>query len=93
MQIKPRILLLNENSKLCVLVDENGHPIGTGTREVCDALLRMLSRHPSPPELTPPTPKWPGEDEVVVETYSQQPAIPQESYATRLRRWGRSFIR
>ena len=93
MQIKPRILLLNENSKLCVLVDEHGHPIGTGTREVCDALLRMLSRHPSPPELTPPTPKWPGEDEVVVETYSQQPAIRQESFATRLRRWGRSFIR
>ncbi len=91
MHMKPRILLLNENSTLYVLVDENGRPIGTGTREVCNALLRMISRHPSPLEVSPPTQKWPGEDKLVVETYSQQPAIPQESFATRLRRWGRSL--
>jgi len=40
----PIILPLDAWGKLYALQDENGNIIGTGTREVCDVLLYMITK-------------------------------------------------
>jgi hypothetical protein len=39
---EPIILPLNADGELYALQDEQGRIVGTGTREICDALLTML---------------------------------------------------
>ena len=40
--MEPMILPLDADGKLYVLEDEQGRILGTGTREICDALLNMM---------------------------------------------------
>ncbi|HKU74300.1 MAG TPA: hypothetical protein VJR02_10295 [Pyrinomonadaceae bacterium] len=42
MYSEPIILPLNADGKIYALQDELGRIVGTGTREICDALLTML---------------------------------------------------
>ena len=42
MYTEPIILPLNADGKLYALEDEHGRIVGTGTREICEALLTML---------------------------------------------------
>lgn len=39
---EPIILPLNADGKLYALEDEQGRIVGTGTREICEALLTMM---------------------------------------------------
>jgi hypothetical protein len=48
MYTKPMILPLDVNGKIYALQDENGNMIGTGTREVCEVLLYIITKSPSP---------------------------------------------
>jgi hypothetical protein len=43
----PMILPLDVNGKIYALQDEKGNTIGTGTREVCEVLLFMITKHAS----------------------------------------------
>jgi hypothetical protein len=47
MYTKPMILPLDVNGKIYALQDENGNMIGTGTREVCEVLLYIITKSPS----------------------------------------------
>ena len=40
----PMILPLDPQGKFCALQDEHGQTIGTGTREVCEILLYMITK-------------------------------------------------
>ena len=42
MYTEPIILPLNADGKLYALEDEQGRIVGTGTREICEALLTMM---------------------------------------------------
>src|SRR6202008_2105596 len=42
MYSEPIILPLNADGKLYALEDEQGRIVGTGTREICEALLTMM---------------------------------------------------
>jgi hypothetical protein len=42
MYTEPIILPLNADGKLYALQDEHGRIVGTGTREICEALLTMM---------------------------------------------------
>jgi len=42
MYSEPIILPLNADGELYALQDEQGQIVGTGTREICDALLTMM---------------------------------------------------
>ena len=42
MYSEPIILPLNGDGELYALEDEQGRIVGTGTREICDALLSMM---------------------------------------------------
>ena len=44
MQGKPRIFPLNESGEIYALQDEKGNTIGTGTREVCEVLLYIITK-------------------------------------------------
>ncbi|HEY7784837.1 MAG TPA: hypothetical protein VIB00_08925 [Pyrinomonadaceae bacterium] len=44
MYTAPIILPLDVNGKIYALQDENGNTIGTGTREVCEVLLYMITK-------------------------------------------------
>jgi hypothetical protein len=44
MYTKPIILPLDAGGKIYALQDENGNTIGTGTREVCEVLMYMITR-------------------------------------------------
>ena len=44
MYTKPIILPLDAGGKIYALQDENGNTIGTGTREVCEVLLCMITK-------------------------------------------------
>jgi hypothetical protein len=44
MYSKPIILPLDIEGKIYALQDEKGNTIGTGTREVCEVLLFIISR-------------------------------------------------
>ncbi len=55
MYTKPMILPLDINGKIYALYDKEGKIIGTGTREVCEVLLYIITkptRKPSEEELT-----------------------------------------
>jgi hypothetical protein len=44
MYAEPMILPLDINGKIYALQDEKGNTIGTGTREVCEVLLYMITK-------------------------------------------------
>jgi hypothetical protein len=44
MYAEPMILPLDVNGKIYALQDEKGNTIGTGTREVCEVLLYMITK-------------------------------------------------
>ena len=48
MYSKPMILPLDVNGKIYALQDLKGNTIGTGTREVCEVLLYIITKPPSP---------------------------------------------
>jgi len=45
---EPMILPLDVNGKIYALQDEKGNTIGTGTREVCEVLLYIITKPASP---------------------------------------------
>lgn len=48
MYSKPIILPLDVEGKIYALQDEKGNTIGTGTREVCEVLLYIITKAPMP---------------------------------------------
>jgi len=46
MHTKPIILPLDPEGTIFALQDELGKTIGTGTREVCELLLHVITKHP-----------------------------------------------
>jgi hypothetical protein len=48
MYAKPMILPLDPNGQIYALQDEKGNTIGTGTREVCEVLLYIITKPASP---------------------------------------------
>jgi hypothetical protein len=51
MHAKATIMPLDIEGRIYSLRDENGRTIGTGTREVCETLLQMITK-PSTPEVS-----------------------------------------
>ncbi|HEU4934621.1 MAG TPA: hypothetical protein VFT48_21225 [Pyrinomonadaceae bacterium] len=45
---EPMILPLDANGRIYALQDEKGNTIGTGTREVCEVLLYIITKAASP---------------------------------------------
>jgi hypothetical protein len=45
---KPMILPLDIEGKIYALQDKRGNTIGTGTREVCEVLMYIITKRPSP---------------------------------------------
>ncbi|MCA1577797.1 MAG: hypothetical protein LC794_10615 [Acidobacteria bacterium] len=45
---KPTILPLDSNGQIYAIQDEKGNTIGTGTREVCEVLLYIITKPASP---------------------------------------------
>jgi hypothetical protein len=48
MYAEPMILPLDIHGKIYALQDEKGNTIGTGTREVCEVLLYIITKPASP---------------------------------------------
>lgn len=48
MYAEPMILPLDTNGRIYALQDEKGNTIGTGTREVCEVLLYIITKPASP---------------------------------------------
>ena len=48
MYAEPIILPLDVNGRIYALLDEKGDTIGTGTREVCEVLLYIITKPASP---------------------------------------------
>jgi len=48
MQRQPTIVPLDDQGKIYALQDEKGNTIGTGTREVCEVLLYIITKPTSP---------------------------------------------
>jgi hypothetical protein len=48
MYAKPMILPLDNSGEIYALQDEKGNTIGTGTREVCEVLLYIITKPASP---------------------------------------------
>jgi len=48
MYAEPIIFPLDVNGQIYALQDEKGNTIGTGTREVCEVLLYMITKPASP---------------------------------------------
>ena len=44
MYAEPMILPLDPNGRIYALQDEKGNTIGTGTREVCEVLLYIITK-------------------------------------------------
>jgi hypothetical protein len=44
MYAKPMILPLDANGQIYAIQDEKGNTIGTGTREVCEVLLYIITK-------------------------------------------------
>ena len=44
MSSKPMIVPLDIHGKIYILQDEKGNTIGTGTREVCEVLMYMITK-------------------------------------------------
>ena len=45
---QPMIIPLDNNGQIYALQDEKGNTIGTGTREVCEVLLYIITKPASP---------------------------------------------
>jgi hypothetical protein len=48
MHAEPMIFPLDSNGQIYALQDEKGNTIGTGTREVCEVLLYIITKPASP---------------------------------------------
>jgi hypothetical protein len=48
MYAEPMILPLDVNGRIYALQDNKGNTIGTGTREVCEVLLYIITKPASP---------------------------------------------
>jgi len=48
MYAEPMILPLDANGRIYAIQDEKGNTIGTGTREVCEVLLYIITKPASP---------------------------------------------
>ena len=48
MYAEPMILPLDANGRIYALQDEKGNTIGTGSREVCEVLLYIITKPASP---------------------------------------------
>jgi hypothetical protein len=48
MYAEPMILPLDSNGRIYAIQDEKGNTIGTGTREVCEVLLYIITKPASP---------------------------------------------
>ena len=48
MYAEPMILPLDAHGRIYALQDEKGNTIGTGTREVCEVLLYIITKPASP---------------------------------------------
>lgn len=48
MHAKPMIFPLDGNGQIYAIQDEKGNTIGTGTREVCEVLLYIITKPASP---------------------------------------------
>jgi hypothetical protein len=48
MYAEPMILPLDAHGRIYALQDEKGHMIGTGSREVCEVLLYIITKSTSP---------------------------------------------
>ena len=48
MYAEPMILPLDINGRIYALQDEKGNTIGTGTREVCEVLLYIITKPATP---------------------------------------------
>lgn len=48
MYAEPMILPLDANGRIYALQDEKGNTIGTGTREVCEVLLYIITKPATP---------------------------------------------
>ena len=48
MHAEPNIFPLDANGQIYALQDEKGNTIGTGTREVCEVLLYIITKPASP---------------------------------------------
>ena len=48
MYAEPMIFPLDGSGQIYALQDEKGNTIGTGTREVCEVLLYMITKSASP---------------------------------------------
>lgn len=48
MYAEPMILPLDANGRIYALQDEKGNTIGTGTREVCEVLLYIITKAATP---------------------------------------------
>ena len=48
MYAEPMILPLDANGQIYALQDEKGNMIGTGTREVCEVLLYIITKPTAP---------------------------------------------
>jgi hypothetical protein len=48
MYAEPMILPLDVNGRIYAIQDEKGNTIGTGTREVCEVLLYIITKPASP---------------------------------------------
>jgi hypothetical protein len=62
MYAEPMILPLDINGRIYALQDEKGNTIGTGTREVCEGLLYIITKPASPSvsgRINRPVPKRP----------------------------------
>ena len=44
MYAEPEIISLDSTGKLCAIKDERGNIAGTGTREVCEVMLHIISK-------------------------------------------------
>jgi hypothetical protein len=44
MQAEPKIFPLDKSGRISALQDEKGNTIGTGTREVCEVLLYIITK-------------------------------------------------
>jgi hypothetical protein len=53
MYSKPIIFPLDANGTIYALQDEEGNTIGTGSREVCEVLLFMITRNAASPGSAP----------------------------------------
>lgn len=57
MYTMPMILPLDGSGRVYVLQDKNGQVVGSGSREVCEKLLRLIGRGLSPATENTPAPQ------------------------------------